>query len=77
MASAGRLSLVFDAEIEGIDRSVVHLRSAAGRKTVPYDAVFVMIGSIPPWSVLERAGVRREMSLETLVSGGSGEGVRS
>ena len=60
MSAASRLRLCFDAEIDGIDDDAVTIRSGGRSERIGYDAVFVMIGSIPPWSTLEAAGVQRE-----------------
>lgn len=60
MAQASRLRLCFDAEISAIDDDAVTLRSSGRPERIAYDAVFVMIGSIPPWSTLEAIGIRRE-----------------
>ena len=58
MRDAGRLRLLFEAQIEAIDPESATLRGPTGLERVPYDAIFVMIGSIPPWQTLRAAGVR-------------------
>jgi len=58
MHAAGRLSLRFEAEIAALDPEVATLRSRGRDERVPYDAVFVLIGSIPPWDTLKACGVR-------------------
>ena len=58
MRDAGRIELLFDTAVEGITRDQVSLRTPAGRVTRRYDAVMVMIGSIPPWDTLRAAGIQ-------------------
>ena len=58
MADTGRVSLRFDAEVTGIGRDRVTLRTPKGNESFAYDAIFVMIGSIPPWNTLRAMGVR-------------------
>jgi predicted CXXCH cytochrome family protein len=59
MRDAGRLRLVFEAEVTAIDLEGATLKKPSGKERVPCDAVFVMIGSIPPWSTLQAVGVGR------------------
>jgi thioredoxin reductase len=59
MRDAGRLRLVFEAEVTAIDLEGATVSKPSGAERVPCDAVFVMIGSIPPWKTLEAAGVGR------------------
>ena len=58
MSESSRLSLLFESEVDAITADTVVLRSASGRRAIPYDAVLVMIGTIPPWNTLRAAGVR-------------------
>jgi thioredoxin reductase len=60
MHAASRLKLHFEAAITAIDPDVATLSARSGSVTVPYDVVFVMIGSIPPWDTLKAAGISRE-----------------
>jgi thioredoxin reductase len=55
----GRVRILFETEVDRIDSGEVVLRGRQGTTRVACDAVFVMIGSIPPWEFLEHAGVRR------------------
>ena len=67
--AAGRVSMQWQSEVTGLDASTVTLRGPAGRlQSVPYDALFVMIGSIPPWDFLARIGIRRGMQAGRLES---------
>lgn len=58
LAAIGRLQIHFDAEITDIDRDAAHVKTSARSLSLRYDAVLVMIGSIPPGSQLAAAGVR-------------------
>jgi thioredoxin reductase/NAD-dependent dihydropyrimidine dehydrogenase PreA subunit len=58
MADTGRVKVVFEGEVAGIDKDRVTLRTARDQERVAYDAIFVMIGSIPPWNTLRALGVR-------------------
>ncbi|MRG93366.1 NAD(P)-binding domain-containing protein [Polyangium spumosum] len=58
MHAAGRLGLRFETEIAALDPDVATLRTRGRDERVPYDAVFVLIGSIPPWDTLKACGVR-------------------
>jgi thioredoxin reductase len=58
LAALGRVTIHFDAEITDIDRDVVTVKTPARPLALRYDAVLVMIGSIPPGSQLAAAGVR-------------------
>jgi thioredoxin reductase/NAD-dependent dihydropyrimidine dehydrogenase PreA subunit len=55
----GRARVIFAATIAEVTTSEVALSD--GRR-LPFDALFVMIGSLPPWPFLEAAGVRRVKS---------------
>jgi thioredoxin reductase len=58
LADAGRIGLRLGSAIVGITADRVTLRGPKGEASLGYDAVMVMIGSIPPWEALHRAGVR-------------------
>ncbi|MFT3772581.1 MAG: NAD(P)-binding domain-containing protein [Minicystis sp.] len=58
LAEGGRIGLRFGTEIAAIDADRVTLRGPKGEARIGYDAVLVMIGSIPPWDALRAAGVR-------------------
>ena len=59
LAAAGRIELRLGTEVARVDEQGVELRGADGVIAVPWDAMLVMIGSLPPWGFLESAGVRR------------------
>lgn len=59
LASAGRIDLRLGTEVERIDAQVLVLRGEGGAVEVGWDAMLVMIGSLPPWEFLEAAGVAR------------------
>jgi thioredoxin reductase len=58
LAAAGRISIHFDAEITSLDRYRAVVKTPARPLELAYDAVLVMIGSIPPRALLAAAGVR-------------------
>ncbi len=58
MQQAGRVVLLFESEVSAVGRDAMILRTPKGTLRVPYDAVFVMIGSIPPWNTLRALGIR-------------------
>jgi thioredoxin reductase len=61
LVTDGKIALYFRAEIEDVTprHAVVRVRGPAPRtEQLPYDAIFVMIGGIPPWSTLRAAGIR-------------------
>jgi thioredoxin reductase len=58
MRDAGRIAAHFRAEVAGLDAERMELRTPEGTVRVGYDAVLVLIGSIPPSSTLQAAGVR-------------------
>ena len=58
LAETGRIGLRFGSEIAAITAERVTVRGKQGEAELGYDAVVVMIGSIPPWEALRAAGVR-------------------
>jgi thioredoxin reductase len=58
MIGAGRLAVSFGSEITRIDERRLHLKSGGASRAVDFDAVLVLIGSIPPLSTLRAAGVK-------------------
>ncbi len=58
LRKAGRLRLRFGSQIEEVGPGWVTARDGEGTHRVPFDALFVLIGHIPPWDTLRRAGVR-------------------
>jgi len=78
LVTDGKIALYFRAEIADIAprHTVVKVGGPSPRtEHLPYDAVFVMIGGIPPWAALRAAGIRTVADAEpgaahkTLVSG--------
>ena len=62
LVAAGRIDLRWQVDVVDVDAQEVSLRGASGVTgvdRVPWDAMFVMIGSIAPWAFLEAAGIRR------------------
>jgi thioredoxin reductase/NAD-dependent dihydropyrimidine dehydrogenase PreA subunit len=58
LIAAGRLQLIRQSQVGAIERGEVMLQTPDGERRVANDAVFVMIGSVPPVTLLEKAGVR-------------------
>jgi thioredoxin reductase len=58
LAAAGRIGLRLQTEVAAISSDRVTLRGPRGEASLGYDAVLVMIGSIPPRDALRAAGVR-------------------
>lgn len=58
MRDSGRVTIRFEAEVTAIGQEKLTLHMPQGTERVPYDAVFVMIGSIPPWNTLRAMGVK-------------------
>jgi thioredoxin reductase len=60
LRKAGRLRLHLETEVTEVGAGFVLATSAEDgrRERIPFDALFVLIGSIPPWDTLRRAGVR-------------------
>ena len=52
------MSLRFATEIAAVTGESVVVRGAKGEAAPGYNAVLVMIGSIPPWEALRAVGVR-------------------
>jgi thioredoxin reductase/NAD-dependent dihydropyrimidine dehydrogenase PreA subunit len=58
LAASGRVGLRLRTEVLAVDAERITLRGPQGEARLGYDAILVMIGSIPPWEVLRAAGVR-------------------
>jgi len=58
MVETGRVKMYFEAEVTALEKDRLTLRASRGTERVGYDAIFVMIGSIPPWNTLRALGVR-------------------
>jgi hypothetical protein len=50
--------LSFGTEVRDVTPDHLVVTGIRGNRTMPYDAVLVMIGNIPPWNTLRAAGVR-------------------
>jgi thioredoxin reductase len=62
LVEAGRIQLLLEAEVRRIDAGRVTLETKAGERIIDADAVLALIGSIPPWDLLERSGIKRGRS---------------
>jgi thioredoxin reductase len=62
LVAKGRIKLLFETLPVAVTRTSVTLAgtiAGKGRRTVSCDAVLVLIGGLPSWDLLTRAGVRR------------------
>jgi thioredoxin reductase len=62
LVAKGRIRLLFEMVPVAMTRSAVTLEGAAagkGRRTVQAEALLVLVGGVPSWDLLGRAGVRR------------------
>ncbi len=59
LVRAGRIDMRWQAEITVIDEQSLTIRVQGGTDRLGFDAVLVMIGSLPPWEFLSAAGVQR------------------
>jgi thioredoxin reductase len=69
---AGRVGLRLGSEITALSPERATVRGPKGEASLGYDAVLVLIGSIPPWEALRAAGVRTVADGGLSVSLGSG-----
>lgn len=58
LAAAGRITVHFDASVTALDAERATIQTPARPLSIAYDAVMVMIGSIPPRSLLSAVGVK-------------------
>ncbi len=68
LVTEGKIALYFRAEITSVAprHAVVHVSGPSPRtEHLPYDAIFVMIGGIPPWGALRAAGIRTVSDTES------------
>jgi thioredoxin reductase len=60
LAAAGRIDLRLQADVVAVHPGQIELSGPGDLRSIAaYDALFVMIGSIPPWAFLEQIGIRR------------------
>jgi thioredoxin reductase/ferredoxin len=58
LAARGKLDLRLSTELVSVRAREASLKTADCISTLPFDAIFVLIGGIPSWDLLERAGVQ-------------------
>jgi thioredoxin reductase len=60
---AGRISVLWQSEVETLAAERGHglltVRSAGAATRLPFDSLFVLIGTIPPWDTLQALGITR------------------
>lgn len=60
---AGRISVLWQSEVEALAAERGHglltVRSAGAKTRLPFDSLFVLIGTIPPWDTLQALGITR------------------
>jgi len=59
-ARQNRITPIFESTVAAIRRSYVALTAADGKKEIPADAVYVLIGREAPLSFFQRSGIRIE-----------------
>ena len=59
LAQAGRLTLALGTQVTQVGPDQLVLQGKEGQTPMPYDALFVMVGSIAPWEFLDACGVQR------------------
>ena len=62
---AGRITLALGTEVTELRPGELVLTGTGGTRSVAFDAVFVMIGTIAPWKFLESCGVQRVSNAPT------------
>ncbi len=66
LVAKGRIKLLFGTTPRRLLRGSIVLSGTGGReRTLPADAVLVLIGGIPAWDLLTRSGVRRPATTQT------------
>jgi thioredoxin reductase len=58
LAARKKLDLRFSTEVARIDENEATLRRAQDLEKAHFDAIFVLIGGVPSWDLLARAGVK-------------------
>ncbi len=58
LRKAGRLRVRFGTQIAEVGAGFLVVDGSEGRARLPFDALFVLIGHIPPWDTLRRVGIR-------------------
>lgn len=58
LRKAGRIRLRFGARITEVGSGFLRIEGPDGQLRLPFDAVFVLIGHIPPWDTLRNAGIK-------------------
>jgi thioredoxin reductase len=56
--ASGRVRLVFESTLARVDPDVATLLVRGQTERIPIDAVLVLVGGVPSWGLLARAGVR-------------------
>ncbi len=66
LQSRGRVDLRLQTVVAKIEATTVVLRHNNAESREPFDAVFVMIGNLPPWPLMESMGVKRVKAVAQL-----------
>jgi thioredoxin reductase/NAD-dependent dihydropyrimidine dehydrogenase PreA subunit len=62
LVAKGRLRLLFETVPVAVGQSTVTVAGVTvgkGRRTLPADALLVLVGGVPSWDLLERAGIKQ------------------
>jgi thioredoxin reductase len=58
LATSGRINLRFGTEVAAVRADALDVCAAGATASIAWDALLVLIGSIPPWATLRSFGVR-------------------
>jgi len=59
LVEAGRVRLVWQSEVRALGEREVELATPQGVVQVPWAAMFVLIGALPPWELLAALGIQK------------------
>jgi len=59
LVDAGRVRIVWRSEVAALGEREIELTTPDGPVRVPYGAMFVLIGALPPWELLAALGIRK------------------
>lgn len=75
LRKAGRLSVLFDADVEAVSASELTVRVGKEPRRIPFDVVLVLIGTIPPRDTLAKLGIKMGSGLATAFAAPEGNHV--
>jgi thioredoxin reductase/NAD-dependent dihydropyrimidine dehydrogenase PreA subunit len=57
LRATGRIDLRFESRVVAVGRDAVVVDTRGATASLPFDALFVLIGALPPWELLRAAGI--------------------